>query len=137
MRTGFLVDTIALDQKYLADVGEIQIVIKFRTAPDAPCFNAAVLGRCDFHVIGSTAVLEHQSDIVFKRRLIAFYGEMIVCVLLDNVGGYRTLSQEGVAGDHLSGDIAGFQQRNRHADFVRALLLITALYRQCAHFFWA
>jgi len=94
-----------------------------------------VLGWRDFRVIGSTVVLEHQGDIAFQRWLIAFYREVIMGVLLDNVGGYRTLSEKGVASDVLSGDIAGFQQRDRHADFIGALLLITAFYRQGTHFF--
>ena len=58
-------------------------------------------------------------------------------VLLDNVGGYRTLSEKGVAGDVLSGDVARLQQRNGHADFIRTFFLITAFYRQGTHFFRA
>jgi hypothetical protein len=62
---------------------------------------------------------------------------MIVRLLLDPIGGYRALGQQGIAGDVLACDAAGFKQRNRQADFVGAFLLITAFYRQGAHFFWA
>ncbi len=39
--------------------------------------------------------------------------------------------------DVLAFDVTLLKQRDRHADLVGALLLITALYGQCADFFWA
>ena len=54
---------------------------------------------------------------------------MIVRLVIDQMSGDRTLGQQGIARDVLTGDVAGFKQRDRHADFVGALLLLTACYR--------
>jgi hypothetical protein len=62
---------------------------------------------------------------------------MIVRALLNHMRGNRALGQQGIASDVLAFDDAGLKQRNDHADFVGALLLITAFYRQRPHFFWA
>ena len=91
----------------------------------------------DLLVIGGAAIFEQQVDVAFQRRLVALNGEVIIRLLLDDIGSYRPLSQKGVAGDVLSGDVAGFQQRDGHADFVGAFLFLTAFYRQGSHFFWA
>src|SRR5437016_6400114 len=72
-----------------------------------------------------------------NSRLVALDREMIVRPLLDHIVGYRALGQQGIAGDVLAFDDAGFKQRNRHADFVGALLLIAVFYWQRPHFFWA
>ena len=87
--------------------------------------------------IRRAAGLEQQGDIAFQRRLVALDREMIVRPLLDHIAGYCALGQQGIAGDVLAFDAAGFKQRNCHADFVGALLLIAAFYRQGTHFFWA
>lgn len=36
-----------LDQKHLTDVGEVEIGIERRLAPNPPCLDTAVVGRCD------------------------------------------------------------------------------------------
>src|SRR5436309_9590626 len=90
-----------------------------------------------FDEIRRATGFEQQSDIAFQLRLVALDREMIVRPLLDDIVGYRALGQQGIAGDVLAFDDAGLKQRNRHADFVGALLLITAFYWQRSHFFWA
>ena len=96
-----------------------------------------MIGRRDLHEISVAARLEQQGDIAFQRRLVTLDREMIVRLLLDHIGGDCALGQQGIAGDVLAGDVADCQQRNRHADFVGALVLIAACYRQGTYFFWA
>ena len=62
---------------------------------------------------------------------------MKVRLLGNHMGGYSPLGQKSVAGDVLSCNVAGLQQRDGHADLVGAFLFITAFYRQGSHFFWA
>jgi hypothetical protein len=47
------------------------------------------------------------------------------------------LREQRIARNIFAGNVAALQQGNRHTDLVGALLLITALYRQCSYFFWA
>ena len=91
-----------------------------------------MIGRRDLDEVCGCTLLEQQSDSVCQRLLVALDREIIVRLLRDHLGGDRTLRRQGVAGD-----IAGFKQRDRHADCVGALLLITVCYGQSADFFWA
>ena len=95
-----------------------------------------MIGRRDLDKVGLSAGLELQCDIAFQRRLVAFDREMIVRSPLNRITRDRALGQQGVAGDVLAGDVAGFKQGNGHADFVRALVLLAAGYREGSHFFW-
>ena len=137
VRAGLFVDRFALDPEDLPNMQEVEVAIDRRAAPNAPCFDAAMIRRRDLDKIGSAARLEQQGDIAFQRRLVALDREIIVRFPRHYVGGYFVLGQQGVAGDVLAGDVAGFKQRNHHADFVRALVLIAAGDRQCTYFFWA
>ena len=96
-----------------------------------------MIGRRDLDEVCGCTLLEQQSDSVCQRLLVALDREMIVPLLRDHLGGDRTLRQQGVAGDVTAGDVAGFKQRDRHADCVGALSLITVCYGQSADFFWA
>jgi len=55
--------------------------------------------------------------------------------LFDDIGGQGALSQQGIARDVLAGEGTALKQRDRHADFVGALLLLTARYGQGPDFF--
>jgi hypothetical protein len=81
----------------------------------------------DLDEIRGIALVEQQPDITFQRWLVTLYSEMIVRLLLDQIGGQRALSQQGIARDVLTSDVTGFKQRDSHADFVRALVLITTV----------
>ena len=111
-------------------------MVEFGATPNAPGFDAAMIGRGDLDKVGLSAGLELERDIAFQRRLVAFDREMIVRSPLDRIARDRALGQQGIAGDVLAGDVAGLKQGNGHADFVRALVLLAAGYRQGAHFFW-
>ena len=47
---------------------------------------------------------------------------------LNNIAGELALREQGIARDVLAGDVTVLQQRNRHADLVGLLLLISARY---------
>ena len=134
---GFFVEGFAFDPNGLADVEEVEISVERSAAPNAPRHDRPMIGRRDLDEIRSTAGFEQQGDIAFQIGLVGLDREMIVRLLLDHIGGDRVLRQQRVAGDVAAGDVAGFKQRNRHADFVGALLFITIRYRQGADFFWA
>ena len=87
LRAGLFVDRLALDPKDLPDMGEVEVAIERRTAPNAPCLDAAMIGRRDLDEISVAARLEQQSNIAFQRRLVALDSEMIVRLLLDHIGG--------------------------------------------------
>ena len=72
VRAGLFFDGFALDQKDLPDMGEGEVVIERRTAPNAPRLDAAMIRRRDLDEVSGAARLEQQGDIAFQRRLIAF-----------------------------------------------------------------
>lgn len=127
--TGFFLDDFPLDQKDLSDVGEGDVGIECGAAPNAPRLYATVIGRCDLDEVWFLALLKQQSDITFQRWLVTLYGEMVVRLLLDQIGSQRALGQQSIRRDVLAGQVAGFEQGDRHADFVGPLLLVTSCYR--------
>lgn len=58
-----LLDGFPLDQKDLPDVGEVEVRIERRTAPDAPRLNAAVIGWGDLDEVSGGARLKQQRNI--------------------------------------------------------------------------
>ena len=108
VRAGLFVDGFALDHKDLPDMGEVEIGIERRAAPNTPRLDAAMIRRRDLDEIGGAARLEQQDDIAFQRRLVALDSEMIVRLLLDQVGGHCALGQQGIARDVLACDVAAF-----------------------------
>ena len=122
-------------------MGEVEVAIGRRAAPNAPLLDTAMIRRrmCfqllhqDLDEISGAALLEQQCDISFQRRLVALDGEInalstlapIVRLLLDQIGGefamcfqlLHQLGQQGIDADVLACDVDGFKQRNRHADF--------------------
>ena len=137
VHSGPFVDRSALDETDLTDMGEVEVGIERCTTPNAPRLNATLLERHDLDQIRDAAGLEQQSDIAFQRGLVAFDREMIVRVALDDKACQRALAQQRIARDVLAGDVAPLKHGDRHADFVAALLLITACDGQGADFFWA
>ena len=133
---GLFLDGFTLNQKDLPDVREVEIRIERRTAPDASRFDAAVIGRRDLDEVGGAARLKQQRDIALQRRVVALDGEIIVRLPLDEIACQCTLGQQGIAGDILAGEGTALQQRDGHADFVGALLLLTTRYGQGPDFFW-
>ena len=54
--TGFLVDGFALDPKDLRQVGKVEVVVECGATPNAPGFDAAMIGRGDLDKVGLSAV---------------------------------------------------------------------------------
>lgn len=132
---GVLLDGFSLDQKDLPDVGEVEVRIERRTTPDAPRLKAAVIGRGDLDEIGGGTLLKQQCDIALQCGLVTLDGEVIVRLPLDEIASQRTLGQQGIARDVLTGEDTALKQRDRHADFLGARLLLTALYGEGTDFF--
>ena len=116
---------------------KVKVGVERRAAPNAPRFDAAVIGGGDLHKIRYTALLERQRDISLQRRLVALGREVIMRLPLHNIAGQRALGQQRIARDVAPCDVTARQQRDRHADFVGLLLLVRTRYGQGAHFFWA
>ena len=125
---GFFLDAFPLDQKHLADVGEVEVRIERRTAPNTARLDAAMLARRDRDEISGIALLEQQPDIAFQRGLVTLDAEMIMRLLRNQVGGQCALGQQGIARDVLACDVTALKQQDRHADLVSALMLITTGY---------
>jgi hypothetical protein len=88
----FFFDGFPLDAKNLTDVGKVQVVLQSRTALDAPCLDAAMIGQGGFGEIQRAAGFEQQGDIAFQLRLVAFDREVIVRPLLDCGNGMKAMS---------------------------------------------
>ena len=118
-------------------MGEVKVSVERSAAPNAPRHDTAMIGGRYVDEIRRTVSIEQNGDIAFQSGLVALDREMIVRLLLDHIGGDRALRQQSIASDVTAGDVAGFKQGNRHADFVGALLFIAIGYGQGADFFWA
>jgi hypothetical protein len=82
-------------------------------------------------------ILEVELEGFEKSRLVAFDGEMVMCLaLLDQIAGEAALGEQGIGTDLLALNINGVQQRDGHFDLVSALDFFPILYGQGAHFFW-
>ena len=88
---GLFVKYLAFDHEHLADVGEVEEGVQRRAAPDAPRFNAAVIGGRDIDVVRQSTMAEQKRDIFLKFALIAFDGEMVMRVATDQIVGERAL----------------------------------------------
>jgi hypothetical protein len=106
---GSFVDGFTLDHEDLADVGEVDVGIERRTAPNAPRLNAAVIGRVDVDEVGATVVLEQRRDIALQRRLVTLGGEVIMGLSGDDIACQCPLGQQRVAGDVAAGDVTAFK----------------------------
>ena len=117
---------------------EIQIVVEFRSGPNAACFDSPMVGRGKIDKVWLSPIMEKQLDISKESWLVVFGGEVIMCFsLLNQIGGQLALRVHGVGGDGLVFQVDGIQKRNRHSNFVGLFdLLCVAFYRQAADFFW-
>ena len=125
----FFLNGFTLDQKDLTDVWEIDVIVERLAAPNAPRFDTTVIGRREFDEVGGATILEQQRDILLQSGLVTFGSEMIMPFFFDDIGSYCALGQQGIARNIFAGNVTAFEQGDRHADFVGALLLIAALYR--------
>ena len=107
---------------------EADVCIERRATPNSSRLNATVIRRRNFGKVRGTTCLEQQGNIAFQRGLIAFGREVIVCLMLDDIGCQCALGQQSVTRDVATDEVTGVKQRNRHTNFIGALLLITALY---------
>ena len=134
MLAGFFLDGFPLDQEHLANVGKVDVRIERRTAPNAARLDAPMFARRDLDEIRGIALLEQQPDIAFQRGLVTLDAEMIMRLLLNQVGGQCALGQQGITRDVFTRDVTALKQRDRHADgaglgpLVGALVLITTGY---------
>ena len=115
---------------------EIQILVKRSTAPDAPRFNSAVVGRSDLDEVRLLPAFKEQGDIRLERGLIVFSSEVVMCPAPDHVGCQFALRQKRVGGDVPAFDVDCVQQRYEHAYFIGLLGFVAAIYWQSADFFW-
>lgn len=137
LHAGLFVEGFALNQEDLTDMGKIEVIIERGTAPNPPRLDAPVIGRGSLGEVGNgIALLEQQSDITLQSGLVSLGDEVIMRLLADNESCQRALGQQGIARDVFACDVAAFEQRDGHADFIGALLFLTALDGQCAYFFW-
>jgi len=60
----FLVEALALDEKDLADMGEVQVVVEGGTGPDVARLNAPVFQRRTFHEVRLLSPREMEGDIL-------------------------------------------------------------------------
>ena len=95
---GFFLDVLSLDQIYLSDVWEIEIVVEFRTAPDGSGFNAA-MPDLGFAEVSRLTFGEEEIDVAFERRLVAFHRKMVVGILSDEKLGWLVIDPKGVVGE--------------------------------------
>ena len=133
---GFFENGLTFDQEYLADMREIKIPIKRSTAPDAPRFDSAVIGRCDLDKVRLLPIFKEQGDIRLERWLIVFNGEVVMCPASNHIGCQFALRQKRIGGDVPAFDVDCVQQRYEHADFISLLGFVAAVYGQSADFFW-
>lgn len=69
-------------------------------------------------VVGFPAMLEAELEIGEQSRLIAFDGEHIMRLMLDEVVGELALGQQGIGGEGFPGQLEGLDERDDRADLV-------------------
>lgn len=134
---GFFLCGLALDNKGLTEVREVQVAIECGGGPDFANFDSAVIRRVGHDKIRERAVVKKERDVFKETGLVVFDGEVVMGVTLpDQVIGDMPLGQKGIGGNIFALDIDGIQQRDGGFDFVGALELIVRRYGQGADFFW-
>jgi len=78
--TGFFIVADTLDLKCLADMGELEIFIEFRSDPDMSSFNATMIAftigaKIRFTICG----MKEEGNVFEKLLLISFGGEVVLC----------------------------------------------------------
>lgn len=134
---GFLVDHVALDEKGLADAGEVEVVVEGGGGPDGAAFQAPMREGVLFTVLRLCALLEGELQVGEQIGLIAFDGEQVMGLMFEQIGGELALGQQGIGGEGFAGEIERVDEREAGADFVGLLGCLVATYREGADFFWA
>ncbi len=111
------VQHLALHARHLCGMGEAQIAVQHRTAPDAAGLEAA-MGFLLRDEVRCGGLKIEQVDVGFEGRLVPFDSEQVVRVfLLDDIARGVHLGMQGIESDHLSLDIQGLQGRFDGGDF--------------------
>ena len=124
---GLDLDGVAAHGEDRCDAREVHVVVEFARRPDGAVLAAAVLGLGglggEVRRAPGDALVEGQADIVEQRRLIALDGEQIVGAAVEEIGGQRTLGEQGIGGDGAPPDVGQrLEQGDDGADLVGALL---------------
>ena len=116
---GLFVDRDAFDGKDLADMREVQVVVKGGGRPDFTGFDAAVVGRVMRDKVRGLSVSEPKSDVIKECGMIGFDGEVVVGVaFFDQVVGEFALGEKRIGGDIFVMEIEAIEERDRHTDLV-------------------
>ena len=87
---------LALDNKGLTEVREVQVAIECGGGPDFANFDSAVIRRVGHDKIRERAVVKKERDVFKETGLVVFDGEVVVGVTLpDQVIGDMPLGSEG------------------------------------------
>jgi hypothetical protein len=98
--TAFFICGLPLDDKSLSDVGKVQIAVEFGCGPNFADFDPAVVRGAAIDKIRILPVFKVQRNVLEKSGLVVFDGEVVMSVsLLDQVGGYLALGQQGIGGN--------------------------------------
>ena len=93
----FLVDALAFDQEGLADVGEVEVIVQCGGRPDPSSLDASVRNGRAVNEIRVLSILEMEDDVVQEIGLVAFDGEVIMCLpVLNQIGSERALRQQRI-----------------------------------------
>ncbi|MDA8350319.1 MAG: hypothetical protein M0038_16240 [Pseudomonadota bacterium] len=120
LESGFVfadVQHLPLHARDLCGMGEAQIAVQHRTAPDAAGLEAAMGFFLRGEVRCGGRRIE-QVDVGFEGGLIAFDSEQVVRVfLLDDIARGVHLGMQSIEGEDPSGDVQGSEGRFDRGDF--------------------
>lgn len=92
MFAGFFVNGFSFDNKSLANMRKVQIIVEFGCSPYFTSFDSPVIRRGAIDKSGRLPILKIERNVIKKTRLVVFNGEMIMCFTLpDQIVGYFTL----------------------------------------------
>lgn len=94
------------------------MAVEFGGGPDHPYLASPVLGGIVDSKTGLLPVFEVELDILKKRRLVAFDGEVVVALASYDVGGDFPLCEKGIGCYVLALDVDGIKERSSHLDLV-------------------
>ena len=127
---------MTLDDEYLANVREVEVVVEFRSCPYLSGFDTSVIRRRILNELRLLTVPEIQLKISQNSCLVSFDGEMVVSLSLpDQILGQLALCQQGIGANILPLDIDSSQQWDGHLDFIRAFDFFAIFYWKGANFF--
>ena len=93
----------------LPDAGEVEVVVELTGDPDGAPLAAAVLGLRalvrEVRRAPGDGLVEGEPDIVEQGGLVSLDGEQVVGAAFEQIGGQRTLGEQGVGGDGAARDV--------------------------------